>query len=160
MLIEKAVVRRQRRKEGQVLSIDLGSGRFAAAIVMAEPLMAFFTDICEGELHGDDFLARRPDFIVMVMNRAVTSGIWKIVRETELPDRFRYPPKFCKKDMISGLEYIYHEVANLAPSYERIAYPGECQGLEAAAVWDAEHVEDRLRDHIEGKPNRWVEELK
>ena len=35
----------------------------------------------------------------------------------------------------------------------------QCEGLECAAVWEAEHVEDRLRDYFDGKPNTWVEQL-
>lgn len=36
----------------------------------------------------------------------------------------------------------------------------EVQGLERLAVWEDNHVEDRLRDHFAGKPNVWVEHLK
>jgi len=36
----------------------------------------------------------------------------------------------------------------------------ESQGLEAAAVWEPEHIEDRLRDHFDGKPNKWLESLR
>ena len=28
-----------------------------------------------------------------------------------------------------------------------------------AAVWDPQHVEDRLRDHFAGLPNKWVQSL-
>lgn len=35
-----------------------------------------------------------------------------------------------------------------------------CEGLERAAVWEPEHVEERLRDLYVGKPNIWVEQLK
>lgn len=36
----------------------------------------------------------------------------------------------------------------------------ECSGLERSAVWEPEHVEDRLIDHFENRPNKWVESLK
>lgn len=36
----------------------------------------------------------------------------------------------------------------------------ELEGLEVAAVWDPEHVEDRLRDHFSGRPNKWVESIR
>ncbi len=67
---------------------------------------------------------------------------------------------FCKQDIVSGKLYIYQEVPELAPLYERPATTGECIGLEAAAVWEAEHVEDRLRDHFAGQLNKWVEQLR
>jgi len=42
----------------------------------------------------------------------------------------------------------------------RQASRAECEGLERCAVWEPEHVEDRLRDHFAGKPNVWVESLR
>lgn len=39
----------------------------------------------------------------------------------------------------------------------RAATIGEIQGLERFAVWEDNHVEDRLRDHFNGKQNIWVE---
>lgn len=33
-------------------------------------------------------------------------------------------------------------------------------GLERLAVWEDNHVEDRLRDYFDNKPNVWVEQLK
>ena len=36
----------------------------------------------------------------------------------------------------------------------------EAKGLERAAVWEAEHIESRLRDYYEGKENTWVNQLK
>jgi hypothetical protein len=41
----------------------------------------------------------------------------------------------------------------------RSATRAECVGLERCAVWAPEHVEDRLRDHFRGRPNKWVESL-
>jgi hypothetical protein len=37
---------------------------------------------------------------------------------------------------------------------------GECTSLERAAVWDTEHIEDRLEDYFNGRENKWVESLK
>jgi hypothetical protein len=36
----------------------------------------------------------------------------------------------------------------------------ECEYLEVAAVWDGHHVEDRLRDHFDGRPSEWVESMR
>jgi hypothetical protein len=36
----------------------------------------------------------------------------------------------------------------------------QCEGLECAAVWEAEHVVERLSDHFAGRPNAWVESMK
>ena len=42
----------------------------------------------------------------------------------------------------------------------RAATRAECEGLEREAVWDPEHIEDRLSDYFSGKPNKWVDSLK
>ena len=36
---------------------------------------------------------------------------------------------------------------------------GEVAGLERATLWSASAVEERLRDHVAGEDNRWLEEL-
>ncbi|GGM57342.1 hypothetical protein GCM10011608_47820 [Micromonospora sonchi] len=46
------------------------------------------------------------------------------------------------------------------PPRQRPAGPAEdCVGLERAAVWDAAHIEERLRDQHAGRPNPHLEHL-
>ena len=42
----------------------------------------------------------------------------------------------------------------------RPATKDEVKGIERLAVWEDNHVEDRLRDYFDGKQNIWVEHLK
>lgn len=151
---------RRRRKEGQIVKIPLFNGSYSLGIVLKEPLVSFFDKILKDE---DDVVSidNMPvAFTLMVMNDAVTSGRWVVVGNSTIPERLKAVPKFCKQDQVSGALSIYHEIPDLAPHYERPALPGECADLEAAAVWEAEHVEDRLRDHFSGTPNKWVEQLR
>jgi hypothetical protein len=122
--------------------------------------VAFFDcQFSSGDQDGIDVNDVPIAFVLMVMNYAVTSGRWPIIGRAGIPNNVGLPPKFCKQDQVSGELFIYHEVAELAPIYERPAKTGECAGLETAAVWDPEHVEDRLRDHFAGIPNKWVQQL-
>jgi len=41
----------------------------------------------------------------------------------------------------------------------RPATPEECAGLEPAAVWEPEHIDDRLEDAFAGRKNHWLEEM-
>lgn len=151
--------KRRRRKEGQIVKILLGNHKFAVGIVLREPVISFFDkEFYEGDLISINNLPIA--FTLMVMNDAVTSGRWEVVGNAEIPERLKAPPMFWKKDDISGHLSVYHEIESLAPHYERSANPKECEELEAAAVWEAVHVEDRLRDHFLGQPNKWVEQLK
>ena len=71
----------------------------------------------------------------------------------------REEPFFYKQDAITGRLTLYH--SSLAQTnWERTASLAECEALESAAVWEPDHVEDRLRDHYAGRPNRWVESLR
>ena len=58
------------------------------------------------------------------------------------------------QDVITKEFSIYHQGNILPATYEEI------KNLECAAVWEPEHVEDRLRDYFSGVPNVWVEDLK
>jgi len=71
----------------------------------------------------------------------------------------RTEPFFYKQDAITGRLALYHSTF-ASTNWERPASREECAGLEAAAVWEPEHVEDRLRDHFAGRPNKWVESLR
>lgn len=70
--------------------------------------------------------------------------------ETEL----KATPWFFRQDVISKVLSLYQD------GIERPATREECEGLERAAVWSAEHIENRLDDHLEGRTNKWIEALK
>jgi hypothetical protein len=151
-----------RRTEGSVIKINLGRGKAAFGLVLREPLIAIF-DREFSDSDDPDFstLVEGPiAFQLMVMNYAITDGRWPVVARIPVPEHLRTPPAFCKKDEITGQLSIYQEVENLAPHYERDARPDECRGLETAAVWEPEHIEDRIRDHFAGRPNVWAEQLR
>jgi hypothetical protein len=41
----------------------------------------------------------------------------------------------------------------------RAATPAECKGLEPAAVWEPDHIADRLQDTFAGRENPWLRNL-
>ena len=63
-------------------------------------------------------------------------------------------PRFFKKDRIAKKLSIYDD-----DDIEHPATLEEIEGLECAAVWEPQHVVDRLNDHFEGRPNKWVDSL-
>jgi hypothetical protein len=151
-----------RRQPGQVVLIELGQGNCSYARVLNDPLVAFYDLLCRttGEISVDEVISSPVAFTLMVMNHAITRGRWPVVGRVDISPEFQVPPPFCKQDAVTGKLSIYQEVPELAPNYERPARVGECLGLETAAIWEPEHVEDRLRDHFAGEPNKWVEQLK
>lgn len=148
---------------GSVVSIDLGDGVVAFARVLMPPLFEFF-DVVGGPCDQVDVqsVARSAVlFRIDVMNAAVESGRWPVVGVVPLSaDEAARREVFFKQNAISGAFSLYSEDRVTKQVISRPASFEECEGLERAAVWDASHVEDRLRDHFAGRPNKWVESLK
>lgn len=88
------------------------------------------------------------------MNRAVESGRWEVLGNEPLEQGLEEIPKFFKQSPLNKKFSIYYQGVEIPSTKE------ECQELERAAVWDPEHVEDRLRDHYDNVPNQWIESLK
>jgi Immunity protein 26 len=143
-----------KRRAGDVVRIDLGDGTHSHAVVLREPLMAFFGSRSDREASVQEVGDGQILFAIWVMSHAVTSGRWPVVGQIELTDAWLARRWFCKQDPISKKLSIYSEGEELPATFE------ECQPLERAAVWSPEHVEDRLRDHFAGRPNKRVESLR
>ena len=155
-----SVQKRTRRMVGQVVEIDLGDGLKAYGRVLEEPLLAFYDKLVrDGVLPPLTEVADWPvAFKIWVMNHAITKGRWKVIGSLPLSADMQVRPGFFKQDAMNGRLSIYDYDA--APNYERPASRAECETLECAAVWDPEHVEDRLRDHFAGRPSKWTESLR
>jgi hypothetical protein len=94
-------------------------------------------------------------FFAAVMDSAIKSGRWPIVAHLPLDGGLTPPPKFMQDRWNKSSFSIYLNSGEIKKATRK-----ECQGLERAAVWDPEHIEDRLRDHYSGTGNKWVELLK
>ncbi len=145
--------RRARRKVGDILKIDLGDGTFSFGRVLPEPLVAFYDSRSSIEPEIEEILSAKIAFKIWVMNLAITSGRWAVIGSLPLEEHLKAPPMFFKQDPVNGELTVYHLAVETPATRE------ECEGLERAAVWSPEHVEDRLRDFYAKAPNRWVESL-
>lgn len=88
-------------------------------------------------------------------------GCWELLDVVPVSDSERTTAQLrAKKDPISGLVSIYWTDPVSGRFGETPASLQECENLEPAAAWDPGHVEDRLRDHFDGRPNEWVESLR
>jgi hypothetical protein len=143
------------------VEIDLHDGAKAYGRVLEEPLVAFYaTRTLDGEATPSlaEIAGWPVAFKIWVMNYAVTKGRWKVIGTLPLSPDLQAKPDFFKRDVMSGRLTIHDD--NAPPHYERPATLAECEHLECAAVWEPEHVEDRLRDYFAGRSNRWVESLR
>ncbi|NML35505.1 immunity 26/phosphotriesterase HocA family protein [Paraburkholderia antibiotica] len=145
---------RGRGKVGDVVMIDLGNESFGYGRVLLEPTMAFY-DLRSREMVAAREVVKAPVlFTIWVLNKAIKSEKWEVIGNLPLEDHLKAEPKFFKQDMLSKKFFIYDDVKNIPATRE------DCIGLERASVWEANHVEDRLRDHFDDVPNKWVESMK
>jgi hypothetical protein len=145
-------MRRPNRVVGAVLAVPLGDGTSCFALTLPEAEFAFFDSRSVGQAMPSDLLARPILFRVAVMKYATRN--WPRVGKASLPSALLAPaPKFMQDPLNPKRFEIYLR------GVIRPASRAECEGLERAAVWEPEHVEDRLRDHYAGVPNKWVEQL-
>lgn len=138
-------------RAGAVVEIELPSGMKGYGRVLRRTLMAFYAVQSSQPLELARILSQPIAFKVWVMHSAITSGRWPVVGSAPLDPTLEESPWFFKIDAIARALSLYRD------SEERPASYAECSGLECAAVWSAEHIEGRLQDHLDGKPNKWVE---
>ncbi|MGL5095390.1 MAG: hypothetical protein ACRDD1_07370 [Planctomycetia bacterium] len=144
---------RQRRSVGAVLKAPLGDGWHAYAWTLPEADFAFFDLRASSDLPATEVVRLPVAFRVAVHKSAWTDGRWLRVGKAEPPPETLAPaPKFVRDALNGRLSIYLHGVI-------RPAAREECVGLECCAVWEPEHVEDRLRDHFAGRPNKWVRSM-
>ena len=145
----------QKRVVGGIVRIDLGDGFHAYARVLDDASYAIYDCRVNGELPIDRIISSPILFQVAVMDHAVKRGRWVVVGSVPLDDSLMNPqPKFIQDALQKDVFRIYHE-GKIRPARKE-----ECVGLECAAVWEPNHVEDRLRDHYAGSRNIWLESLR
>lgn len=149
-------IKRQRWTLGSIVVVPLGNGFHSYAQMLEEPEYAFFDSRTRTELPAETVVIQPVLFRLWVMNSAHRLGRWQKVCTVPVPQGLSEPVLRYNQDPIR-------------PQDIRLTYDGcsgdlctvaDCDGLECAAVWDPEHVEDRLRDHYQGVPNSWAESLK
>ena len=100
-------------------------------------------------------------FTVAVMDFAFRrDSKWLLLGVVPLtPDEQAEVHRMFKQDPLNGALSIYWEGPDGAWG-EEPATRAECAGLERAAVWDPEHVEERLRDRRVGRPNPLAQRMR
>ncbi|MBM9549246.1 immunity 26/phosphotriesterase HocA family protein [Leptospira sp. 201903074] len=151
-------LKKQKRTLGHIVRIDLGRGDYCFAQILKVASYAFYDiktkdkDIPVAEIQKRPVL-----FVCAVYDYAVTEGHWEKIGKVDKGFEItEFPMKFIQDELNPKKFELYNPVTGeITPASRK-----ECEGLERAAVWKPEHVEDRLRDHFNGIPNQWVKSLK
>lgn len=146
------MVRGRKKQRGDVVRIDIGNGKHFHAVALTHPLFAFLDGVSEREEPVEDVRDRAVIFKLWVMDSAAKSGRWPVVDKVDLPTVSALDGAvFFRQDQISGKISAYDAISH---SESSLSFE-EADRLESAAVWSPEHIEDRLRDHLNGIPNKW-----
>lgn len=150
------MAKRQRIIPGSILEINSNDKYYYAQILNSKGC-AFFDSELDSPLEDYSSLnCKEVLFIVRVYDDVIKKGRWLKVGKMEIRSDLKVEPyKFIQDSLNPDNFELYNpNTGQITPSSRK-----EVEGLECAAVWEAEHVEDRLRDHFGGKPNVWVEQL-
>jgi hypothetical protein len=155
---------RRNRCPGRVVRIDLGDGRCAYGRQLLSVQVEFY-DHVGGPDQAVDLLdvVRLPvAFTTAVMDRAFSrTGRWELLDVVTLSHEEQASVyRRAQIDSISGRPSVHWIDPAAGASGKTPATLEECLTLEPSGVWDPEHVEDRLRDHFAGRPNRWLDSLR
>jgi len=144
-------------REGSLLRISLGDGTDAFARVLPNSQVAIYAhrashaDVVSPVIFDSKILWK-----LTVTKSALVSGRWPVVDCRPLESELVSPVDYFIKDRLTGRYSVYRS----ADGRIRESSLEECKALEAAAAWEAEHVEDRIRDYFAGRPNVWAEQLR
>lgn len=129
---------RRKPKVGDVIQVELPTGRYAYGRVLRDASVAFY------EATSDDpaqppIGSRTYRFVVGVYEDVLKSPSCPVVGHDPSRDaEDDWPPPYCVRDPLTGAMQIYQRGAM------RRAEAAECEGLEPAAVWDLHHLVDRI----------------
>ncbi|WP_238750869.1 immunity 26/phosphotriesterase HocA family protein [Neolewinella maritima] len=149
-------MKKQHMTTGAVLEIHSGTNYYYAQI-LASKSCAFFDTQLDEPLENCGILYGSPvAFIVRVYDDVITSGLWQKKCKLPITDSLKDEPlKFIQDNLNPNNLELYNPVTGAITK----ATKDQCLGLEAAAVWEADHVISRLQDHFADRPNVWVEQL-
>ena len=149
---------RQRITEGAILEINIENQYYVYAQILGKSGYAFFDYKTKEKLVDFSVLKSAPVlFVVGVYNDVITQGRWLKVSKMNVKEDLKNQPMQFIQDRCNPQKIkLYNpNTGEITPTTRDKAI-----GLERAAVWDAHHVEDRIRDYYLGVPNAICERLK
>ena len=131
-------MRRIKVKPRDVFQIPLPDGRFAYGRVYDDASIGIYSTTTDEPLHPP-IGSRSYLFFVGLYSDILEKGFWQIIgHDAFAPDESSWPPPYFVRDIISGDYQIYHR------GEMRPAKPEEVEGLEEAAVYDSQHIVQRI----------------
>jgi hypothetical protein len=140
---------------GTFIRINLADGSFAYARMIESPYTAFYDYRTTNPDSDLDRIASKP-VLFRIAVRHLALDAWEIIGRRPLEEQLTQPVVQFMQDIGNFRDCTIYDSAG----QERKVEPQECVGLERAAVWEQNGVEDRLLDAFLGRPNDEVERSK
>lgn len=145
----------QKYSVGGILKIPIGNDWHTYGQMIGDAAIAFFDAKTEKELSISEIVARPILFTVAVYSYAVTKFIWQKIGKAELSEALKIPQPMFIQDALNPNKFQIYLAGEI-----RSATKEECQDLECCAVWEPEHIVERINDYYKDVPNKWVESMK
>jgi Immunity protein 26 len=131
-------MRRTKPRVGDVVQLTLPDGRYAYGRVLRDASVAFYRQT--GREPGQaPFGSRDYQFVVGVYDDVLQSSDVTVVgHDPATSPEDEWPPPYSVTDRVSGAAQIYRN------GVMRPATADQVRGLEPAAVWDLQHLLERL----------------
>jgi Immunity protein 26 len=142
---------RSRDQIGLFLRIPLEDGSFAYARNVAEPYTAFYNYRTREPSDDLDVIEAQPILFATAVRTSTMKG-WAKLGKRPLTGDAAKPVVSFHQDLFDYRKCVIYDTDGM----ERTATPEECEGLEPSSVWDAHHIESRLLDTFEGRPNKYA----
>lgn len=148
-------IKKQRLVVGSIVEINIDNEYYTYAQILNKGVYAFFDYRVEESLQDLSVLLNKPTlFMVGVYDYIIKNNIWKIVGKIPIREDFRNLPLMYIYDSITEKYSIYDSNTGSITLTTR----DKAIGLERAAVWAENHIEDRIRDYYNHTPCIWLSE--
>ena len=148
------VGKRQRWSVGSVVRIELEGLGVAYGQMLQEPEYAFFAAISPSA-SLTEIVASPVLFRLWVSRRAHAAGRWAKLGTAPIAPTLAEPVLRFNQDPLDPSRIVlgYDGVSG------RVSTAEQCRGFERAAVWEPEHVEERLESERLGQESAWARQL-
>ena len=148
-------MKRQQETVGSIVQIHINDEFYVYAQILPHGLLAFFDYKSDTELSDLNVLKNAKIlFITSVYKYVITKGIWSKVGKIPIREDLQVLPLRFVYDRISEKIFTYNpETGETAPTTIDVA-----KKLERAAVWDDKQIEERIKNHYDGVPCKWLQE--
>lgn len=146
---------RQKHKAGAFVRIALADGSFGYGRLLESPYVAFYKHRTTSPDLELDRIASKPLLFKTAVN-LLALNVWEPIGWRALEEHLAQPLVRFKQDVGDFRRCTIFDTAG----NRRAAEPQDCVGLERAAVWEQDSIEERLLDALLGRPNAAEEHLK